>query len=107
ANGESVVQVAATVTLGLNHEQQHQELILTDVKHALAANPLRPVYRDATACEPRPPRPGWVAFPGGLGEIGHAGAGFAFDNESPRHRVLLQPFQLASRLVTNGEYLEF
>jgi ergothioneine biosynthesis protein EgtB len=95
--------------LGLQHEQQHQELILTDLKHLLAKNPRQPVYR------PRPPgdAPGaapalaWHDHPPGLREIGHAGAGFAFDNEGPRHRVYVHAFALASRLVTNGEYLAF
>ena len=94
--------------LGLNHEQQHQELILTDVKHLLSRNPLKPVYQKQwpltaiRACEPR-----WIRFGGGLREIGHAGAGFAFDNESPRHKVWLEPFQIASQPVTHGEFIEF
>ncbi|MBE0614511.1 MAG: ergothioneine biosynthesis protein EgtB [Burkholderiales bacterium] len=98
--------------LGLNHEQQHQELMLTDVKHLLSLNPLTPCYRQR---EPRGqvPNPGppaafeWVEFDGGAAAIGHRGAGFAFDNESPRHEVLLRPFQLAERLVTNAEYRQF
>jgi ergothioneine biosynthesis protein EgtB len=100
--------LATLVELGLQHEQQHQELILTDVKHLLAQNPLFPAYRTA------PPGPGaavaplaWIGFDGGMADIGHAGPGFAFDNESPRHRQYLAPFELASRLVTNGEYLDF
>jgi ergothioneine biosynthesis protein EgtB len=94
--------------LGLHHEQQHQELILTDVKHLLSRNPLAPVYR-ARAAEPagEPAPLAWHAHPAGLREIGHAGPGFAFDNEGPRHRVFVQAFALASRLVTNGEYLAF
>jgi ergothioneine biosynthesis protein EgtB len=98
---------AAVVILGLNHEQQHQELMLTDLKHALSRNPLRPTYRDipsqhgeATACD-------WVAFPEGLVWIGHEGRGFAFDNESPRHRVFVNGFRLASRPATNEEFLCF
>jgi ergothioneine biosynthesis protein EgtB len=101
-------QALALVELGLNHEQQHQELILTDIKHALWSSPLRPAYR------PRPiDRPGdaanlkWREFDGGIHKIGHAGQGFAFDNEGPRHEVLLRPFRIASRAVTNGEWLEF
>jgi ergothioneine biosynthesis protein EgtB len=94
--------------LGLNHEQQHQELILTDIKYNLAVNPLHPAYQAmappaGTATQPL----GWRRYPGGLHGIGHDGDGFAFDNESPRHAVYLRPFQLADRLVTNGEYLEF
>ena len=94
--------------LGLNHEQQHQELILMDAKHLLSLNPLRPAYRPASAA----PVPGetptsWLEFEGGLVEIGHAGNGFAFDNEGPRHRVWLEPFALATRPVNCGEYLAF
>jgi ergothioneine biosynthesis protein EgtB len=94
--------------LGLHHEQQHQELILTDIKYNLGVNPLHPAYHAVTP--PRgtpPPRPGWAAHAGGLQPVGHAGEGFAFDNEGPRHTVFLQPFRLADRLVTNGEYLSF
>jgi len=97
------------VEIGLNHEQQHQELMLTDIKHVLSVNPLRPAYRAATHDAPErvatPAR--WVAHDGGLQWIGHAGPGFAYDNESPRHRVWLEPFALASRAVTNAEYQEF
>lgn len=99
---------APVLLLGLNHEQQHQELILTDLLHAFAANPLKPAYRAAAPAEPAPAPPlKWVAFPGGLTEIGHSGTEFAFDNEMPRHPVFLQPFALASRLVTNSEYVAF
>jgi ergothioneine biosynthesis protein EgtB len=98
---------AALIELGLNHEQQHQELILTDLKHALWSMPLRPERVN----RPRPvssaPPLEWIGFGGGIHQIGHDGEGFAFDNEGPRHEVLLRPFQLASRLVTNAEYLEF
>jgi ergothioneine biosynthesis protein EgtB len=101
-------ELAALVELGLQHEQQHQELILTDVKHLLSRNPLYPAYVDSPLPASGPVEPlSWIDFDGGLAEIGHAGGGFAFDNESPRHRQYLQPFALASRLVTNGEYLEF
>ncbi len=97
------------LAIGLNHEQQHQELLLTDLKHNFAMNPLRPPYReDLTPAAPRPAPPSqWLDYPGGLREIGHAGEGFAYDNERPRHQVFLQGFRLASRLVTNGEYLAF
>ncbi|HVW65121.1 MAG TPA: ergothioneine biosynthesis protein EgtB [Nitrosospira sp.] len=101
--------------LGLNHEQQHQELIVTDIKHAFWTNPLRP------ACYPRPspmrlvgneatgePAPSsWHGFDGGLHEMGHDRSGFAFDNEMPRHSVFIKPFSMASRLVTNAEYQAF
>jgi ergothioneine biosynthesis protein EgtB len=95
--------------LGLHHEQQHQELLLTDVKHLLSLNPLRPAYRADAAAPCRAPAPPlrWLDHPGGLVEVGHAGPGFAFDNEGPRHRAWLEPFLLASRLVTCGEYLAF
>jgi ergothioneine biosynthesis protein EgtB len=96
------------VELGLHHEQQHQELVLTDLKHALSRNPLRPAYR-ARAPEPagraQPLR--WIRGEAGLREIGHAGPGFAFDNERPRHRVFVEAFEVASRPVTNSEYLDF
>jgi ergothioneine biosynthesis protein EgtB len=95
--------------LGLNHEQQHQELILTDLKHALAHNPLRPAYQPDAAPRsdlPAPPLE-WRAFPGGLHWIGHEAPGFSFDNERPRHRLYLEEFTLASRPVTNGEFLAF
>jgi ergothioneine biosynthesis protein EgtB len=98
----------AIVELGINHEEQHQELLLTDVKHVLASNPLHPAYRAAPPPRPSEPRPlKFLPFDGGLVEIGDRGDGFAFDNERPRHRVYLQPFLLANRLVTAGEYLAF
>lgn len=106
-------EIAQLVQLGINHEQQHQELIVTDIKHALWAQPLRPHYRSREAERPtaadhgKRGAPRWREFPGGVVEIGHAGDGFAFDNESPRHQVLLQPCKLSSRLVTNAEYMEF
>ncbi|MBI4420238.1 MAG: ergothioneine biosynthesis protein EgtB [Gemmatimonadetes bacterium] len=96
------------IMLGLNHEQQHQELILTDLKHLLACNPLHPVYRDGAPLRVGEVPPlGWFRGPAGVVEIGFADQGFAFDNESPRHQVLLLPFELASRLVTCGEYRAF
>ena len=101
--------LASIVELGLHHEQQHQELLLTDAKHLLAANPLRPAYRtDLAPVESGPAAPlRWHAFPGGIRDVGGAGAGFHFDNETPRHAVLLAPFELASRPVTNREMLGF
>jgi ergothioneine biosynthesis protein EgtB len=96
------------VELGLHHEQQHQELILTDLKHLLAKNPTYPVYQACTAPRAEAPKVlAWHGVSGGLREIGHAGPGFAFDNEGPRHPVFVHGFELASRLVTNGEYLAF
>jgi ergothioneine biosynthesis protein EgtB len=94
--------------LGLHHEQQHQELIVTDLKHAWSANPLHPVYRKASALDSiQVPDRTWMRFAGGLVEIGHGGTGFSFDNESPRHTTYLRPFLLANRLTTNEEYLAF
>jgi ergothioneine biosynthesis protein EgtB len=100
-------QTAALIELGLNHEQQHQELILTDIKHALWSMPLRPerVSQPRAVSTSVPLR--WMNFEGGIHKIGHAGTGFAFDNEGPQHEVLLRAFRIASRLVTNAEYLEF
>jgi ergothioneine biosynthesis protein EgtB len=102
-------QLAALIELGLQHEQQHQELILTDVLHLLAQSALYPAYSEAV---PPPAQAAaesaWIDFPGGLVEIGHDGDdGFCFDNELPRHRHYLAPFALAERLVTNGDYLGF
>lgn len=98
-----------TVELGRNHEQQHQELLLMDAKHMLWQNPYRPAYLPEAPTAPQAtPKPiSWVEHPGGLCEIGHAVSGFAYDNEGPRHRRFLEPFQLADRLVTAGEWLEF
>ena len=133
---EALGELAAVVTLGLHHEQQHQELILTDIKHVFWSNPLRPVYRPAigeggateggdseggasegggelATGENTLERLRWLDVPEGLHDIGHGGRegtesnGFAFDNESPRHRIWLPGGQLADRLVTNGEFLEF
>ncbi|HEY0149393.1 MAG TPA: ergothioneine biosynthesis protein EgtB [Allosphingosinicella sp.] len=101
-------EALALVELGLNHEQQHQELMLTDILAAFAENPLLPAIWDM-APEPSPPNGeiGGVRFPGGVAEIGHNGTGFAFDCEGPRHRVLVQPYELADRPVTNAEWLQF
>ncbi|MEM6989464.1 MAG: ergothioneine biosynthesis protein EgtB [Myxococcota bacterium] len=99
----------ATIEVGLHHEQQHQELLLTDIKHAFAQNSMRPAYIDSrrpvervVATEMR-----WAAFEGGMVELGHTGHGFGFDNEFPRHSVHVEPFELASRLTTNGEFIDF
>ncbi|HVM66032.1 MAG TPA: ergothioneine biosynthesis protein EgtB [Acidimicrobiales bacterium] len=99
--------VDGLVELGLHHEQQHQELLVMDIRHVLSCNPRRPVYGPlpwaASGAGPR----GWVDHDGGLVEIGHRGDGFSFDNEGPRHTVFLEPFRVAAGLVTNGEWLEF
>jgi ergothioneine biosynthesis protein EgtB len=103
-------EALARIELGLNHEEQHQELLLTDIKHAFFTNPLQPAYLDGDDEEAvpdvQPMR--YLSYPGGLVEIGQdEGNAFGFDNERPRHRTWLEPFQLGSRLVTCGEYLEF
>jgi ergothioneine biosynthesis protein EgtB len=104
-------RTAPLLELGLHHEQQHQELILMDIKHVFSVNPLLPAYQapplQALVLASAPPARGGVAFPGGLVEIGHSGPDFAFDNEGPRHKVWLEPFRLASHPVSCGEYLEF
>jgi ergothioneine biosynthesis protein EgtB len=115
-------QVEEVLELGINHEQQHQELILTDIKHLLSLNPLRPAYTVGVA-PGRPEmkieasgenagRPGathtaWIDFPGGLHEFGYEGNGFHYDNEGPRHKQYLEPYELATRHVTNSEYMQF
>ena len=101
------------VTLGLHHEQQHQELLLTDILHALSCNPLLPAYRPAAGPALRlaavPPAMRWLPQPGGMVRVGHEGPqqGFAFDNETPRHAALLQPYAIADRLVSCGDYAQF
>lgn len=108
-DGQTYAEVAPIIELGLEHERQHQELLLTDVKLLLCANPLRPAYRQRAVDDP----PGvagrmeWVGFDGGVREIGHDGQGFSYDNERPRHRRFVEGFELASRPVTNGEFLDF
>lgn len=108
AGEDTWAEMAYLLNLAINHEQQHQELMLTDIKHVLSCNPMKPAYM------PFKPHDGggvpkleWIAFPEGLVEVGFDGSGFAFDNESPRHKVWLNAFRIASRPVTNGEYLEF
>src|ERR1700722_13128574 len=103
-------EVSNLIELGCHHEQQHQELLLTDILHLFAQSPLRPAFK---APEPLPvnarsgPPLEYLPFEGELVQIGHSGPGFAFDCESPRHRVILEPYLLANRQVTNGEWLEF
>ena len=100
--------VLEVVELGMHHEQQHQELLLTDVKHLFSRNPLHPAYRESEELPPAAPAPlDWLGLAGGTSWIGHAGDGFAFDCEGPRHAVLLNDFGLASRTVTSGEFLAF
>ncbi|RGP41063.1 Hercynine oxygenase [Altererythrobacter insulae] len=98
---------ADLIALGIAHEQQHQELLLTDIKHALYQNPLGPAMLDPSSAGTGNRVAGWHEHPGGIAMIGHDGSGFAFDNEGPHHRVLLEPFALSKSLITNGEWAEF
>jgi len=108
AGGEAAGRFEALLELGLHHEQQHQELMLTDIKHAFYANPLRPAVQPGLAAPVMEPAPlTWLTAQGGVRQIGHHGTDFAFDNETPRHAVLLRPFALASRLVSNRDFLQF
>lgn len=110
APGQFDAEATALIELGINHEEQHQELILTDLKHLLSRNPLAPAYAkapDHAAWSPQPQAPGWLSFGGGIRAVGADGGSFCFDNEGPRHRVLLQEFELATRPVTCAEYQSF
>ena len=108
ANGEKLQELQPLIELGLNHEQQHQELMLTDIKHVFAQNPLRPSYRSDVHPHSANPQPfQWIRFDVGLHLIGHDGGGFAYDNEGPRHREFADAFALGSRLVTNREFQRF
>jgi ergothioneine biosynthesis protein EgtB len=101
-------QLMSLVELGLHHEQQHQELIVTDLKHMLSCNPLRPAYLKSWPLTPvHGGENRWLAVEGGLREIGHTGQGFAFDNEQPRHKVWIEPFEIASLPVTHGHVIAF
>ena len=103
-----MAEFAELLILGLNHEQQHQELLLTDIKHVFSENPLLPVFRKQKHGQSSPITPiEWMDFPGGLVEIGSTGEQLMFDNEGPRHKVWLEPFSIASRPATNKEYMEF
>jgi ergothioneine biosynthesis protein EgtB len=108
ADGDTLATAAAMIALGCHHEQQHQELLLMDIKHAFSRNPLYPAYaapRPPSAAKPAPLH--MIGFAGGDHAIGGDGAGFAFDNECPRHEVKLAPYALGSRLITNGEWRAF
>ncbi len=101
-------QARDVIELGLHHEQQHQELMLTDIKHVLSCNPLYPVYRIREPTNSDPPSDtNWLDFAEGLYQFGHDDGGFAYDNETPRHRAFLHSYRIADRLVTNHEYLKF
>ena len=105
--GDASHPALPVIELGLHHEQQHQELMLTDIKHVFWMNPLRPAYAPR-AVPPADAAPqGWRTVDAGIYRVGHEGGGFAFDNESPAHRVFVDEFRLADRLVTNGDYLRF
>ena len=109
AGGGVSPAVAAVIELGINHEEQHQELLLMDILNVFWSGPLRPAYREPQRvgiAKSAPPL-AWTSFDGGIHDIGHLGDSFAFDNEGPRHSALLRPFRLANRLVTNGEWLTF
>ena len=108
SSDETFKKFAPVIEIGLHHEQQHQELMLTDIKHVFSINPLYPVYNDTedkkgenlSAIK-------WIPFEEGVYAIGYDGKGFSYDNESPRHKEYIEPFSLASRLITNGEYIKF
>lgn len=104
-----LIELTPVIILGLNHEQQHQELMLADIKHVFFQNPLYPAYTSVINKSELDPvdKIDWLPCSGGLVELGFEGPGFSFDNETPRHAVLLHPYELANRLVTNGEYLAF
>ena len=109
ADEKLLSEMEPIMTLGINHEQQHQELLVTDIKHVFAQNPLHPIFRERTIdLAPEKTSPvKFVEFDEAIVEIGHDGSGFSYDNEGPRHRALVPAFSLASRLVTNGEFIEF
>jgi ergothioneine biosynthesis protein EgtB len=104
---EVLARISPLLILGINHEQQHQELLITDIKHSLYQNPLQPAYRACEAQAASPITRNWQPHEGGRLAIGHSGDDFCFDNELPQHEVLLQPFEIADTVVSNGEWLEF
>jgi ergothioneine biosynthesis protein EgtB len=101
-------EIAPLIEIGLNHEQQHQELLLTDIKNVLSINPLNPVYSERNInSSSKTAALEWIEFEGGMVEIGSDGSGFNFDNETPVHKEFLYPFRLANRLITNKEFIDF
>jgi len=102
-------KIAEVIEIGIHHEQQHQELIITDIKHVLSENPLYPTYKKSAEKKEKKKTSsaGWINFDGGIRTIGNEGDNFGYDNEFPLHKTYLEPFSLSSKLVTNGEYLEF
>ncbi len=105
SDDETVLDI---IELGINHEQQHQELLLTDILSLFASQPLKPAYKQvAISAAAKSHAPAYISFDGGIVEVGHEGQGFSYDNEGPRHEVLLRPFSLADRCVSKGDWLEF
>jgi ergothioneine biosynthesis protein EgtB len=102
-------ELSPSIEIGIHHEQQHQELIVTDIKHVFSENPLRPVYSKGAARKGAPAASSneWISFDGGIYTLGHGGNGFGYDNEYPLHKVYLDPFRINARLVTNRDYMEF
>ncbi|MHC5109292.1 MAG: ergothioneine biosynthesis protein EgtB [Planctomycetota bacterium] len=108
AEPETLAEISELLEIGINHEQQHQELIVTDIKHVFASNPMRPVYSPSSVpSDGKAPTLSWRTYSAQQNRIGHDGSSFSYDNETPRHQEYIETFQLASRLVTNGEYIEF
>lgn len=104
---DKLAEIAPIVILGINHEQQHQELLLTDLKFAFGWNPTRPVYREFPSVRSETTELNWIPGRDGVRAIGFEGSGFSFDNETPRHRVFIEPHAIASRPASNGDYLAF
>ena len=108
ASGPHMHEAADLITLGVNHEQQHQELLLMDIKFNFWSNPLKPSYsKNYIGEKVKRTEPGWQRVNGGTYQVGYSGPDFTYDNETPEHKVYLDPFRISTRLVTNGEYLEF
>ncbi len=112
ADDQLLEEIEPLIVLGVHHEQQHQELLITDIKHVFAQNPLHPIYRESSDATRRTDgaarRPcHFVDFEEAIVEVGHSGGGFAYDNEEPRHKALVPAFSLGSRPVTNDEYIAF
>src|SRR5262249_36764975 len=107
ASGAAWPEIARILEIGLNHEEQHQELMLTDILHAFAQNPTNPAYGADWRAPKSTPQDGYVELPEGIHTIGHQGDGYCFDNEGPAHRALVGPVRIARSLVTNGEWLNF
>lgn len=108
ADEKEIARMAVVIDIGLNHEQQHQELIVTDIKHVFSVNPLYPVFRERKILKTADPGAiEWITFAQGVFEVGYKGKEFFYDNEQPVHKIYLTDFELASRLITNREFIEF